>query len=890
MPSDRAGDREEAAGSDRHDIPRRSWRRARVPRAARRLHRPSLPCHPAGGDRRGAGGPGGWILRSHRVLARADLAAVRCGDHSRLAGEAPRRAISRFPRGGSGRPFQGAFGGSSRVRQRGDHPRDGRGGHRRHFAARRALDDGRDAASARRALPPSRREDGARHQLQSGQLAHVLADDDDEHGMPALRPDDRGGAGRLHAQRSQGAPRARLAWHSRGRQAGRLRRLGRRQAGRASLPDRRQSVPRSDQGRPPNLSRRADHISDLASMPSMVHLDYANLSDAYRLGPEDDDGSAGMSRQPGHRASTSRPTLLEVGCLAGLLLLGYSAIVGAYFLADDFLLIGTVARGGGGTDWSVVVHHLYSTQYVETFRPMVTFIHAVVYSAWGANPIAFHVLNLSIHLINAVLLYALVRQWRPGTTRLLSFTAAAAFAIHPALPEAVTYIGSLPGLSCAMFYLLALLWAGRYRILGRRRWLFASLASFVLALASKEEAVSLPFAIALLVFASPGPSTIRSRLGGLARLVPPYVVLLALYLAYRRLIFGRVTPAYYHEVHGSMLDILRGIATVVGRLISPINISQAGSWGWPTFTVVFAVVVVGLGTLLYLTRPALVSLAVCAAAFAIALIPINKILVLGVSGDLSNSRFLYFPALPFCAAIGLILWDGTPASGWRPVAVVALFLYIVIDVTQLRVNNMAWANAAELMRTMQQDSRRLTGHRANIEVPSIPDTIHGVLFDRGGFRLGLLSPFVSDNATDRRARAVNVPVVSREDVAIESQFPEPAALIAIAGAGPESAEPGVRITASFRPGEAKTYAGEVVVRHSACPDAPHRIAVRGHGTTAPPFTTFLRASLSPVQPSSTVATALTYRVTVTDVENGVAAEDVVIGLLPGSGWRLRYFT
>src|SRR5262249_40064149 len=43
-------------------------------------------------------------------------------------------------------------------------------------------------------------------------------------------------------------------------------------------------------------------------------------------------------------------------------------------------------------------------------------------------------------------------------------------------------------------------------------------------------------------------------------------------------------------------------------------------------------------------------------------------------------------------------------------------------------------------------------------------------------------------------------------------------------------------------------------------------------------------------PSSTVATALTYRVTVTDVENGVAAEDVVIGLLPGSGWRLRYFT
>ena len=53
------------------------------------------------------------------------------------------------------------------------------------LAARRALDDGRDAAPARRALPPPRGQDGARHQLQPRQLAHVLADHDDEHGLPA---------------------------------------------------------------------------------------------------------------------------------------------------------------------------------------------------------------------------------------------------------------------------------------------------------------------------------------------------------------------------------------------------------------------------------------------------------------------------------------------------------------------------------------------------------------------------------------------------------------------------------------------------------------------------------------------------------------------------------
>jgi hypothetical protein len=132
----------------------------------------------------GLGRPGGRLLRSHRVLSCPDHASLRDGAHARPARQAARRAVSRLPRGRPGRPVQGALRGPPRVRRRGNYPRHGRSRHRRDLAARRALDDGRDAAPARRALSPLRGQDGARHQLQSGQLAHLLADHDDEHGLP----------------------------------------------------------------------------------------------------------------------------------------------------------------------------------------------------------------------------------------------------------------------------------------------------------------------------------------------------------------------------------------------------------------------------------------------------------------------------------------------------------------------------------------------------------------------------------------------------------------------------------------------------------------------------------------------------------------------------------
>ncbi len=90
---------------------------------------------------------------------------------------------------------------------------------------------------------------------------------------------------------------------------------------------------------------------------------------------------------------------------------------------------------------------MFTTLDFSHYQPLSWLTHALVYSVWGLSPTAYHVGNVLIHAINAVLLYFLVRaflQWGgggwPTSPLALSVSAAAGalfFAIHPLRVEAV---------------------------------------------------------------------------------------------------------------------------------------------------------------------------------------------------------------------------------------------------------------------------------------------------------------------------------------------------------------------------------------------------------------------------------------------------------------------
>jgi hypothetical protein len=129
------------------------------------------------------------------------------------------------------------------------------------------------------------------------------------------------------------------------------------------------------------------------------------------------------SRAPGSlpsRAATSVPVPLAACVAASMLIYSRSFDVG--LLSDDFVLLNVSPFGA--TDW-------------QFFRPLPLAVWSVVYPVAGAA--GLHVLNTTLHGINAFLVYRLCTLLLPDASRIQGVAAAAVFLTFPAAVEPVSW-------------------------------------------------------------------------------------------------------------------------------------------------------------------------------------------------------------------------------------------------------------------------------------------------------------------------------------------------------------------------------------------------------------------------------------------------------------------
>jgi len=159
-------------------------------------------------------------------------------------------------------------------------------------------------------------------------------------------------------------------------------------------------------------------------------------------------------------------------------------------------------------------------------RPLATISFAIDYALGGKNPWGYKLVNLFIHLINALLIFMLCRRLlslsRAGAPWSIAavFAIAVVWAIHPLQISAVLYIVQRMETLSLTFVLLALLayLHGRLRQQNGIRgwpWLIASVALAGIGLLSKESAVLFPaytlaLELTLLNFAAQSPRTTRA--------------------------------------------------------------------------------------------------------------------------------------------------------------------------------------------------------------------------------------------------------------------------------------------------------------------------------------------------------------------------------------------
>ncbi len=161
------------------------------------------------------------------------------------------------------------------------------------------------------------------------------------------------------------------------------------------------------------------------------------------------------------------------------------------------------------------------------YRPLNTLSYMLDHYLWGLHPFGYHLENILIHALVAVLLYLLLvevfNDWR------LAFFAAVLFAVYPVNAEAVDAVFNRNTLFCALFSLASLLLLAK----GGTKWTALSFLAYFFALLSKEPAAVVPFF--LLTFAiTSGGRAFRARWKALAG----FFAILILYFFIRQHVLG----------------------------------------------------------------------------------------------------------------------------------------------------------------------------------------------------------------------------------------------------------------------------------------------------------------------------------------------------------------
>lgn len=93
------------------------------------------------------------------------------------------------------------------------------------------------------------------------------------------------------------------------------------------------------------------------------------------------------------------------------------------------------------------------------FRPMLTFSYILIFAIWGLNPFGFHLFQLFLHIVNAILLFKILQILSEDSknkfTPLINTFISTIFVVHSGLVEAVSYIASLSEIGYTFFALLA---------------------------------------------------------------------------------------------------------------------------------------------------------------------------------------------------------------------------------------------------------------------------------------------------------------------------------------------------------------------------------------------------------------------------------------------------
>jgi tetratricopeptide (TPR) repeat protein len=367
------------------------------------------------------------------------------------------------------------------------------------------------------------------------------------------------------------------------------------------------------------------------------------------------------------------------------------------------------------------LRHIWTQPIKEAYLPLRATSYALDYAIWGLEPFGFHLINVLLHAVVSVLVFAIARRL---TGSLLAASAAGAlFAVHPAHTEAVAWAsGRKDVLSTALFlgsYLLYIAYAQGGR---RKHWLVrVSVVAFVLSGLAKAMVVTLPVLIILTDYVYGD----RLREGRWKRLVPAWgaYIAAAAFVTYLAVHFASsakaIVPYHFGSGERTALFMTWAVLFYLKTMLWPDFLSarypfgDTDDFGVPDLAIRMApaalAIVLAAALLMFLRsretprRPTPMWLKMTGlglAWFFVSLLPVLNIIPINI---LVADRYLYVPSVGFVLAaagclVGLRQWSAEVKGVRAGRAVVAVILGAAIVLASARTwaRNRVWQDSISL--------------------------------------------------------------------------------------------------------------------------------------------------------------------------------------------------
>lgn len=403
---------------------------------------------------------------------------------------------------------------------------------------------------------------------------------------------------------------------------------------------------------------------------------------------------------------TDWPSRTCVVAVLGLAALVYGPGVAGFFVSDDFVLLQIAAQEPiSAFAW------LRDPTRFAFFRPFPLALWRLDYLCFGLNPSGYHVTNLALHCLNALLVAAIAQ--RIYRNRTLTLIAAALFVIHPFCPGVCLWISARYDLTATLFMLLAVRAAIEVRLTRSLIGRFVFVIAVVLGLGSKESAIVLPLVLSGLASRTLAKASgLGERLVAFPEVVTAFGVTGAYLIARLVLYQGLGGYGMHSQLHAGQLA---NSLAALGVAIQPAyGVPPAGGPVWPAVAVA-----VGAAAALLCLTPLWLTWFLVMPAPALNLMP-------GFyhAPVRDYERFLY------SAVAGLAI--GVAALWWRlqktyPLASAALVMALATGYTAATSANVTdWIEAGRLTRQVHGtlvSQKPAVPQPSTIDCSALPDTI-----------------------------------------------------------------------------------------------------------------------------------------------------------------------